>query len=109
MGEGCKVPRQMAIFNMGLSECGLVDMGYGGFPFTWSNGRQHLNTIRCRLDRVCADIDALALFPTAHVKDIEYPGSDHLPIRLELEREIQGGWSAEEQALWIRGGVDSQA
>lgn len=50
MGEGGKVPRQMAIFNMGLSECGLVDMGYGGFPFTWSNGRQHLNTIRCRLD-----------------------------------------------------------
>lgn len=34
MGEGCRVPRQMAIFNMALSECGLVDMGYEGFPFT---------------------------------------------------------------------------
>lgn len=66
-----------------------------------------MNTIRCRLDRVCADIDALALFPTAHAKHIEYPGSDHLPIRLELEREIQGGAARRSrpygfEAVWIR-------
>lgn len=41
------------------------------------------------------------------MKDIEYPGSDHLPIRLELEREIQGGGARRSrpygfEAVWIR-------
>lgn len=92
-GGGSRAPRQMQGFNSALVECGLVDLGYEGFPFTWSNGREHPNTIRCRLDRVCADTRGLELFPSAHVTHLEYPGSDHLPILLEFEREVQQAFS----------------
>lgn len=37
-----------------LDNCGLVDLGFEGYPFTWSNGRKEENNIQCRLDRAFA-------------------------------------------------------
>lgn len=42
---------QMTGFNSALMNCDLTDLGFEGYPFTWSNGRAHPNTVRCRLDR----------------------------------------------------------
>ena len=48
--------RQMEEFGCALEENGLADLGYHGFPFTWTNRRPgHVNT-RLRLDRVVANI-----------------------------------------------------
>lgn len=67
MGGGSTAARQMASFNMALSDCGLVDQGYEGYQYTWLNGREHLNTVRCRLDRVCVDSEAISCYSIAHV------------------------------------------
>lgn len=84
---GCsRALRQMENFNKTLSECGLADLGFEGHQFTWSNGREHPHTVRCRLDRVCVNGEASAHYPTAYVTNLEQPGSDHLPILLRLVR-----------------------
>lgn len=83
---GClRVPRHMGILNSTPTECGLADMGYDSFPWTWSNGRVHPNTVRCRLDRVCANTKTFTLFTSAHVVHIDQPGSDHIPVLLSFE------------------------
>lgn len=90
-GGGSRAPRQMAEFNLALAEAGLADLGFEGFQYTWSNGREHPHTVRCRLDRVCADAEAILCYPTAYVTHLEYSGSDHLPLLLKLERAAQMG------------------
>lgn len=82
VGGGSLAPRQTSGFNLALSECGLADVRFEGYPFTWSNGRVHPNTVRYRLDRVCADLEALSLFPMAKVSDLDQPSSDHLSLLL---------------------------
>lgn len=79
-------PRHMNAFNSTLIESSLVDMGYEGFPYTWSNGRIHFNTVRCRLDRVRTENGALTLFPSAHITHIDQPGSNHIPICFSIDR-----------------------
>lgn len=107
LGGGARAPRQMTSFNTALSVCGLTDLGFEGYPFTWSNGREHPHMVRCRLDRVCANPEALTRFPLAYVKHIDHPGSDHLPILLQLDRPTVGREERSRrpfrfEAMWVR-------
>lgn len=79
-----RVQSQMAAFNNVLVDCSLTDIGFSGFSFTWSNNRASPNTVRCRLDRVCANGDGLALFPAPKVTHLAFGGSDHCPILCQL-------------------------
>lgn len=90
-----------------LADCGLSDLGYAGCRFTWSNNRVAPSTVRCRLDRVCANGLALQRFNTVAVSHIELPGSDHILIRLQLKRSDQAQphsrWRPFRfEAMWIR-------
>lgn len=38
-----------------VSYCGLMDLGYNGPNFTWSNGRRGADNILERLDRALAN------------------------------------------------------
>lgn len=78
---------QMEAFSAALADVGLADLGFEGYPYTWSNNRRAPRTVRCRLDRVCADAAAIERFPNNYVEHIEHPGSDHLPILLHLDRQ----------------------
>lgn len=42
----------VAEFREAVHECNLMDMGYKGYPFTWSNRRYRTQFIEERLDRV---------------------------------------------------------
>jgi hypothetical protein len=43
--------RQMQAFRNVFDDCGFVDLGFNGFPFTWCNNRDPPNTTSVRLDR----------------------------------------------------------
>ncbi|XP_075659027.1 uncharacterized protein LOC142628878 [Castanea sativa] len=43
----------MLAFKETLLHCGLEDLGYHGYPFTWHNGRSGEAFVELRLDRAC--------------------------------------------------------
>ena len=55
--------RQMANFREALSDCSLMDLGFIGSEFTWSNNREDELLVRVRLDRGVASQTWQTLFP----------------------------------------------
>jgi hypothetical protein len=69
--------RQMQAFRNVLDDCGLVDLGFNGFPFTWCNNRDPPHTTWVRLDRAVANTEWLARYPRARVDHLDVIKSDH--------------------------------
>ena len=69
--------RQMQAFRSVLDECGLMDLGFNGFPYTWCNNRDPPHTTWVRLDRAVATADWLAKYPRARVDHLDVIKSDH--------------------------------
>ncbi|GAA0160283.1 hypothetical protein LIER_16870 [Lithospermum erythrorhizon] len=69
----------------------LVDIGYVGSPFTWSNRRGGENTIRMRLDRVLSDVAWCLQFPKAACYHLPATRADHCPIILDTEAQMTRG------------------
>jgi hypothetical protein len=68
--------------NNTLNECNLVDLGYHGDPFTWSNNQENEHHIKERLDRFCATPSWITRFPRFTNYHIPNYNSDHTPILL---------------------------
>ncbi|KAI7993305.1 hypothetical protein LOK49_LG11G01153 [Camellia lanceoleosa] len=71
-------------FRSFVDGCGLLDLGYQGFPFTWRNNRHTEGYIVERLDRVLASADWRVSFDRATVTHCECIGSDHNSLLLDL-------------------------
>ncbi|CAM8998732.1 unnamed protein product [Rhodiola kirilowii] len=76
---------QMKNFRSCLEECGLMDLGYRGDTFTYSNRRRGESEVRARLDRVVANKGCRDSFPQALVRHGFANSSDHVPIILCLD------------------------
>ncbi|GLT65286.1 hypothetical protein SLA2020_377250 [Shorea laevis] len=61
---------------------GLVDLGFSGNPFTWSNKRQGIHNIKERLDRGLSNHEWIIMFPNALVTHLPATVSDHSPLLL---------------------------
>ncbi|KAL0361921.1 UNVERIFIED_CONTAM: hypothetical protein Sradi_3876600, partial [Sesamum radiatum] len=48
---------QIRNFRAALTDCDLVDIGFHGDPFTWSNRHSFPGTVYERLDRACANLE----------------------------------------------------
>ena len=57
----------LARFRETAEECGLLDLGYNGYDFTWDNRQQGDRAMEERLDRFCSTSDWMALFPSFRV------------------------------------------
>ena len=80
-------PRQvtpMIAFRHTLLHCGLVDLGFRGYRFTWRNGRYGAVFVEERFDRFVATIKCRELFPKAILHHLVVAYSDHDPILLDL-------------------------
>lgn len=67
-----------------LNYCSLVDLGYCGSKFTWTNKRKIGDLILERIDRVIANYEWLTLFSEAHILHLPRTHSDHCPLLLSL-------------------------
>ncbi|XP_075111376.1 uncharacterized protein LOC142181762 [Nicotiana tabacum] len=67
-----------------IEDCGLVDHGFYGPKYTWSNGRGLCSIVWKRLDRGLANDQWLEMFPAATVSHLASTGLDHTPLLLEL-------------------------
>ena len=69
-----------------LDTCSLLDLGFSGPKFTWSNLRQVSNLILERIDRCFANPSWRLLYPEASVTHLPRVFSDHCPVILELSK-----------------------
>ena len=77
--------RPMQDFQTTLLHCGLVDLGFQGYRYTWRNRRHGNDFVEQRLDRVCASEEWQELYPQAKVLYTIAAYSDHDPILLTTE------------------------
>lgn len=67
-----------------ISSCNLIDLGFSGPRFTWSNLRPGLGHVKERLDRALSNADWRLLFPEAIVQHLPRTYSDHCPLLVDL-------------------------
>jgi hypothetical protein len=65
-----------------IDHFGMIDVGFVGNPFTWSNNRQGLENIKERLDRSLASPAWVHLHPDFSLIHLHAHNSDHNPISL---------------------------
>ncbi|KAH7844186.1 hypothetical protein Vadar_025275 [Vaccinium darrowii] len=83
-GGLARPPRSFRPFQKFVDDCGLVDLGFSGYPFTWCNNQYGNNYIQERLDRVLATPSWCLLFDQASVTHLNTVGSDHNALHLNL-------------------------
>ncbi|KAF7825238.1 ribonuclease H [Senna tora] len=79
--------RCMMEFREALDICGLQDIGFTGYPYTWSNGRCGEDNIQERLDQACASEEWLSLFPFVSVEHNTRSFSYHCAVVITFDDE----------------------
>ncbi|XP_028089245.1 uncharacterized protein LOC114289680 [Camellia sinensis] len=85
-------PYRSQRFKSCIDHCGLMDLGFSGPCFTWTNLRQASGIIRERLDRALCNNDWHLLHPDTTIFHLPRIHSDHCPILLNLNPHLQS-WS----------------
>lgn len=80
---------EAAIFQNATHLCQMLDLGYVGYDFTWSNNRGGEDNVQERLDRFMANQEWKDLFMGSYVTHLEKRKSDHLPILLIIRTSIE--------------------
>ncbi|XP_023881794.1 uncharacterized protein LOC111994169 [Quercus suber] len=81
-GRGVSINRSLA-FKECLDWCSMVDMGFSGPRFTWTNKRDINNLILERIDRFFMNPEWCVLYPDAKVTHLPRCHSDHCPVLME--------------------------
>ncbi|XP_074323065.1 uncharacterized protein LOC141660009 [Apium graveolens] len=71
-----------------LNACNLFDLGFIGKKFTWEKSRGTNGWVQERLDRGVATQSWRRLFPDAVVRVLDVAPSDHLPLSLQLNKQV---------------------
>jgi hypothetical protein len=68
-----------------MDYCHLIDLGFSGPKFTWTNMRGVMDLIQERLDRAWANSNWKLIFPEAQIHHLARINSDHCPLLLKLD------------------------
>ena len=80
---------QIEAFREALNSCHLQDLGYIGYPYTWSNKRPGVANTKIRLDRGVANKEWTDRFQLSKLVNLSTHASDHLPILLHVQSFTQ--------------------
>jgi len=83
-------------FQQALADCHLVDLGFHGPKYTWTNGRcgsESSDLTRERLDRAVANAEWSNLFNVTEVFVLACTVSDHNPILLTCSNSQEIKWT----------------
>ena len=69
-----------------LDICKMIDIGFSGVRYTWSNNRPFSQLVQERIDRYFVNVDWYALFPEVSVEHLERGHSDHCPVKPHLDK-----------------------
>jgi hypothetical protein len=87
LGGNPRNESQMTAFRECLADCGLSDLGYKGYMFTWNNRRFGEENIQVRLDRGMATASFHNLYPFTTVEHIPTEESDHNALLIRISGE----------------------
>lgn len=82
-----------------LMTVNLIDMGFVGDKFTWTNRRGGNKFIQERLDRCFCFLEWRTRFPDVLVEHLEYEESDHCPMMLNIEKGAKGERHRQDKGL----------
>ncbi|KAK2404541.1 hypothetical protein QL285_053869 [Trifolium repens] len=85
LGGVARSQTQMNLGRQCVEECGLLDPGFEGYLFTWSNGRQEGDNIQCRLDRTLITHEFQNSFSPIRIVHLPRYGSDHAAMMILLK------------------------
>ena len=71
-----------------MDVCHMMDLGFPGPKFTWTNKREVGDLIQCRLDRCWANSEWKRLFEEANVTHLVRVNFDHYPLLLKLSPNL---------------------
>ncbi|XP_015158404.1 uncharacterized protein [Solanum tuberosum] len=76
--------RKSLEFIVVIEACGLMDLGFSGQKFTWSNKKGIHHRIWKRLDRALINDAWLEKMPQTTITHLSSVGSDHCPLLMEM-------------------------
>lgn len=71
---------QMQSFRNVVDDCGLYNLGFSGYKYTWSNRREVDDLVQTRLDRALANLQWKNAYPDHKITHLPFGSSDHSPI-----------------------------
>ena len=77
-----------SIFNNFINSQALTEIGLFNKKFTWSNFREEPSL--ATLDCCFVSIDWQHRFPLVNLRNMVRPTSDHIPLLLHIESDLQG-------------------
>jgi hypothetical protein len=95
----------MMNFRDTLTYCDVHDIGFSGMPWTYDNKQRGDRNVRVLLDRAVASTSWSNWFPEARLQHLVSSHSDHLPIFLDLDRDMNRGQSKrlfQYEIMWER-------
>ena len=75
--------KQIEEFGQVLDSCGLADLGFCGYPFTWNKKRPGTANTRHQLERAVANVDWKGKFQDCTITYQVSHASDHLPLLMQ--------------------------
>ncbi|XP_074304738.1 uncharacterized protein LOC141639528 [Silene latifolia] len=91
MKGGSRAQWQMNNFQATVDFCGLRDVAWEGYAFTYDNGQAGENNWQSMIDRAMCSDAWLELFPYAKNYHLDREWSDHAPLKLIFDRREIGG------------------
>lgn len=83
LGGISRLQSKMNAFREAIDVCRLVDLGYFGHSFTWTNGQSGRANIQERLDRCLGNLAWTARFPSHKIEHLTRVHSNHCPIFID--------------------------
>lgn len=89
------------IFKDFLFDTGLMDLGFKGPAYTWTNGKDTMTEIFQRLDRIVVTTSWSQQFPQAYVNHLPRVHSDHAAILLRAHGKPQSQSKFKIEKWWF--------
>ncbi|XP_074318894.1 uncharacterized protein LOC141655729 [Silene latifolia] len=86
MKGGSRAQWQMNNFRDAIDDCGLRDLPYEGYEFTFDNGQAGDDNRQCRIDRAMGTDLWFDKFPYARLVHLDREWSDHAPLKVVFDK-----------------------
>ncbi|XP_074306059.1 uncharacterized protein LOC141641287 [Silene latifolia] len=105
MKGGDRAQWQMANFREDANDCGLRDLDFEGYEFTFDNGQARDDNRQSRIDRAMVTDSWTEFFPYAKLHHLGTEWSDHTPLLVLLDAKAEqgekGGRKFRFEQMWV--------